>query len=363
MSATECLQGMAEILDETGVTVELESFEPDLITRANTRVEQFKKNLERLRQENAPYRPEHNYSRCQAKENYARAKDVGRYFWRDYEKFTTVHIVRTADDNTDPLREQTQALRPDAYDQSRRDLLNRLSRESARLEVLAPRYPTRPNVRVRTHSHEGYWIPGWHEAERFELLRDKHHEKVPGATSVSISVEHHSANDGPPVVRGKDHSRGGTSALPHELAGANQPLMNAETDALDLHDPRCLEWMAALSGLSTASDATERERGMSYWRECSSAKEYADTVENGMRRQTYRDLKRTELPHQMQGSESNVMPELDEPEPSPLGISKPARESLIQAVSKLAQIPTPQRGLETPIEARHSASMGSFKPS
>jgi len=339
MSATECLRGMAETLGETDVTVELESFEPDLTTHPNLRVDEFQTWLDEKRQNNTPYNPEHNYSHYQARKNYNRAKDIGRYFWRNVEEFTTVHIVRTADDNAGTLREQTEALTPRLYDQSRRDLLNRLSGDSARLEVLAPRYPTHPNVRVRTHSHEGYWIPGHHSAERFELLRDKHHEKVDGATSVSITVEHHSSDEGPPVVRGKDRYRGGTSALPLELAGANQPLMNTETDASDLYDSRALEWCASLWQSRT-------DRGMSYWRENGNAKGYADEIEDSMRRQAWRDLKRTVLPTQIQDSESNVMPEVDEPEPSPLGISEPARDALFEAVEQLAQVPTPETGLE-----------------
>lgn len=361
MSATECLRGMAEILDETGVTVEFESFESDLTTRPKSTVEQFKKNIERLRQENAPYSPEHNYSHYQAQENFCRAKDIGRYFWRNCDEFTTVHIVRTADDNTEPLLEQTEALTPDAYYQSRYRLLRRLSKDYledfARLTVLAPKYPTRPKSTVRTHIHTGVWLPGYHSADDFELLREKHEVTVPGATSVSISVEHHSASGGPPVVQGKDHYRGGTSALPNELAGANQPLMDVETDALDLHDPRALEWCAVLSA---GSDDTQTTRGMSYWRERGNAKEYAETVENSMRRQVWRDLKRTKLPVQTQRSESNVMPEVDEPESSPLGISKPARDSLFEVVGKLAQIPTPDRGLETPEINSLRASKGIY---
>jgi hypothetical protein len=353
---------MADTLTEADVTVELESFEPDhLITPSKSRVEQFKQNLERLRKQNVEpkqgddgrmypvwHDSEHNYSHYQAQVNYNRAKDIERYFWRNCEEFTTVHIVRTADENDAPLVEQTEALTPDAYKQSRYGKLRRLSEDYsedfARITVLAPKYPTRPNSRVRTHAHEEYCVPGHHSADSFELLRDKHHQKVPGATSVSISVEHHSSDEGPPVVQGKDRYRGGTSALPHELAGANQPLMDVENDALDLHDPRAIEWCAALSA---GSNGDNSNRGLSYWREGKNAKKCGDEIENSMRRQVWRDYKRTKLPDQTQGSETNVMPELDEPEPSPLGISKPARESLIQAVSQLAQIPTPDRRLET----------------
>jgi hypothetical protein len=320
MSAIACLRGAARVLDETGVTIEYGDVGPDeLITQPNSTVEQFEKNLERLREENAPYRPEHNYSHYQAQKNYARAKDVGRYFWRNYDEFTTIHIVRTADENDAPLVEQTEAMTPDAYYQSRYRLLKRLSDDYARLTVLAPKYPTRPKSTVRTHIHTGLWLPGHYSPDCVDSLRDKHHEKVPGATSVSISAEHHSSDDGPPVVQGMDQSRGGTSRLPHELAGANQPLMGVETDALDLHDPRSLKWCATLSA---GSDGSQSTRGMSYWRERGNFSEYADEIEDSMRRQTYRDLKRSELPYRIQRIETNVMPDFDVSERNSLRIIK-----------------------------------------
>lgn len=360
MSATECLRGMAETLAETGVTIDYAEVGLNYsITPSKSTVEQFKQNLERLRKQNVEpkegddgrmrpvwHNSEHNWSKRQAQINFNRAKDVGRYFWRDCEEFTTVHIVRTADANTDPLLEQTEALTPDAYYQSRRRLLKRLSgdysEDFARITVLAPKYPdhpTRPKSTVRTHIHTGIWLPGKHSADDFELLRDKHHEKVPGATSVSITVEHHSSDDAPPVVRGKDHSRGGTSALPYELAGANQPLMGVENDALDLFDPRAIEWCAALSA---GSDGSQTTRGMSYWRERGNAKEYADEIEDSMRRQVYRDYKRTELPYQSQRSETNVMPEMDESESKALTIPKSADVEVIRAVAQFAQMELPE---------------------
>lgn len=309
MSATPSLREAAKILGEVDTTIGLDEFEPDhSTTLPNPRVKRFKQHIRAKRQENAPYDPEHNFSRYQAGKNFCQAKDVGRYFWRNYDQFTTVHIVRTADENDAPLIEQTEALTPDAYTQSRRDLLNRLHSDSARISVLAPKYPSRPNPRVRSHIHEGFWIPGLHEAERFELLRDKHHEKVPGSTSVDIRVEHHLPDEGPSVMRGKDKSRGGTSALPYELAGRNQPLIETDRDALDLHDSRAIQWFAAISA---GSDRSHTTRGMSYFRKCNKAIEYAEAVESGTSRQVYRDLERTQLPNQIQGSDSNVMPELD----------------------------------------------------
>jgi len=360
MSAIDCLRGMADTLAETGVTIDYADVGPDhLITPSKSTVERFKQNLERLRKQNVEpkqgddgrmypiwHNSEHNWSKRQAQINFSRAKDVGRWFWRNVEEFTTVHIVRTADDNTDPLLDQTEALTPDAYYQSRYRKLRRLSKDYsedfARITVLAPKYPkhpTRPKSTVRTHVHTGIWLPGKHSADDFELLRDKHMTTVPGATDCHISVVHHSSDDGPSEIHGKDQSRGGTSALPYELAGANQPLMNVENDALDLYDPRAIEWCAALSA---GSDGDHSTRGLSYWRERGSAKEYADEIENSMRRQAYRDYKRTKLPYQSQRYETNVMPELDEPESSPRTISQDARDSLIQAVAQFARMPTPQ---------------------
>ncbi len=351
---------MADTLAKTDVTIDYADVGPDhLIALPKSTVEQFKQNLERLRKQNVEpkegddkrmypvwHNSEHNWSKRQAQINFNRAKDVGRYFWRNCEEFTTVHIVRTADDNTDPLLEQTEALTPDAYYQSRYRKLRRLSEDYpedfARITVLAPKFPkhpTRPKSTVRTHIHTGVWLPGKHSVDDFELLRDKHHDTVPGATSVSISVEHHSSDDGPSEIHGKDQSRGGTSALPYELAGANQPLMNAENDALDLFDPRAIEWCATLSA---GSDGKHSTRGLSYWRERGNAKECANKVEDSMRRQVYRDYKRSKLPDQTQRYETNQSHGLDEPEPTAHGISQDARDSLIQAVAKLSQVPTPK---------------------
>jgi hypothetical protein len=180
--------------------------------------------------------------------------------------------------------------------------------DSAKVSVLAPKYPAGSDKSVRSHIHEGYWIPGHHKAERFESLRDKHHEKVPGSTSVSITVQHHSTDEEPPVVCGKDKYRGGTSALPNELAGKNQPLIDTQTDALDLHDDRVVQWLATFFA---SYDSSKSKRGMSYIRMNNNAVEYYEAINNGMKRQVVREIVDAQLPYQIQGPESNVMTELD----------------------------------------------------
>jgi hypothetical protein len=348
---------MAEILDETDVTIDYAEVGPStLLPNPNKTVDEFQTWLDEKRQNatwqndeaTKTYPLQHNWSHRKARRNFARAKDVDRYFWNRYDEFTTVLVTRTADENTAPLLEQTEALSPDAYHQSRYRLLKRLSDDYAAVVVRAPKYNLpNPSVTVRTHVHEAYWIPGRHSADDFDLLKRKHHETVPGATEAHVTVEHHSADTYPTRSQrfGKDATRGATTALPYEVAAENQPLMNVETDAADLYDTRALEWCATLSA---GDDDTHETAGMGYWKELGGFREYADRVEDSLKRKVERDYHRSlNNPYRSQRYETNVMPELDEPESSPLRISQPARESLFQAVSKLAKIPTPDRRIET----------------
>lgn len=316
--AVDCLRGMADILDSTDVTIEIP--EPGnqsdgLITQPLNTVGKFTQWIDKKRKQNVvPYddadgkkaprwlNPEHNWSHEQARTNFARAKDVDRHFWRSYDEFTTVHVVRTADDNTEPLLEQTQALTPRAYYQSRYGLLNRLSDEYAAVEVRAPKYPTHAEKRVRTHIHEGYWLPGHVEPEAFDLLRDRE-------TDVHLSVEHHSTDSYPPVEHGIDADRGATTALPYELAGRNQPLMNVHRDAGDLHDERALEWCATLSA---GIDGTHETPGMSYWTELGRFAECAEEIAES----------REKSEHSITQPENRV------------------GTQFIEAIAKLSQVPT-----------------------
>jgi hypothetical protein len=327
--------------------------------------------------------PQHNWSHWKSRQNFGKLKDAERYCWQEWDEFTTVHMVRTADDNTDPLLEQTDAMTPRSYYECRRRLLKRLSDEYAAVELYAPKYSaTHAENTVRTHSHEEYMMPGHHSLNTFDILIDKHMDKVSGATSVHVSVQHHSAespdrpathaektvwsdytptrvkrHDRPDSYQGAKHGldaeRGMTTGLPHELAGENQPLMNTQTDALDIHDRRALKWLATLSA---SHDGKHDTPGKSYLRELGNFSEYAGEMKS--RREESEDSDDL-ITHPENTVGPNQRHELDEPEPSPLGISKPARESLFEAVSKLAQIPTPDTGVETPVGGSLKASMES----
>jgi hypothetical protein len=285
------------------------------------------------------HNPEHNWSHYKARQNFAKAKDVDRHFWNSYDEFTTVLITRTADENDATLVEQTEALTPKSYYQSRYRLLKRLSDDYAACSVYAPKYPTHAERTVRTHVHTGIWLPGRVEPEAFDLLKDKHMATVEGATECHVSVEHHSADTYPPVENGIDSDRGATTALPYELAGENQPLMNVETDASDLYDSLALEWCATLSA---GDDNTHGTAGMGYWKELGSFGEYAEAVADS--RQDSDEL----ITHPENTVGPNQSHELDEPKPTSHGISQDARDSLIRGISQLAQVPVPDRRLETP---------------
>lgn len=358
MSAVDCLREMANTLAETDVTIDYAEVGPSTqLPNPNKTVDEFQTWLDEKRQNatwqddeaTKTYPLQHNWSHRKARRNFARAKDVDRSFWNRYDEFTTVLITRTADENTDPLLEQTEALTPKSYYQSRYRLLRRLSEDYAGVEVRAPKYDL-PNAQrtVRTHIYTAVWLPGHVEPEAFDLLKDKHMATVPGATDCHISVRHHSSDTYPTRRErsGKDATRGATTALPYEVAAENQPLMNVETDAADLYDTRSLEWCAALSA---GDDDTHETAGMGYWKELGGFGEYADRVEDSLKRKTERDYHRSlDYPYRSERYETNVMPELDGPEPSPLGISQDARDSLIRAIIQLAQVPAPDRRLGTP---------------
>lgn len=316
----------------------------DLITQPdNTVGKTFVQWLDKKRKQNVvPYtdddgkkaprwlKPEHNWSHQQARVNFARAKDVDRAYWDAYDEFTTVLVTRTADENTDELLEQSRSLTPRAYYQSRYRLLKRLSDDYAAVEVRAPKYPTHPEKTVRTHVHTGIWLEGHHSADDFDLLKRKHMETVPGATDCHISVQHHSADTYPPVENGMDESRGATTALPYELAGENQPLMNVKRDASDLHDTRALEWCATLSA---GSDGAHDTPGMSYWVELGNFAEYAETTAQS-REDSGNSI--TQPPNTV-GTKTSTSLDEQKPASQPSAITR-ANDALVQAVSALAQL-------------------------
>lgn len=255
-------------------------------------VDEFCLWLEGKREQAHPFPLQHNWSHRVARRRFARAKDVDRYFWDTYDEFTTVLLTRTSDENVEPLLEQTEELSPNSYKQTRRRLLNRLSGDSeyAAVVVKAPKYNLpNPQPTVRSHVHEAYWVPGFHSADEFELLLSKHGEKVPGATSGDCIVQQHSTDTYPTLSQrsGVDSVRGGTTALPYELA-ENLPLMDAERDASDLYDDRALEWCAILSA---GSDGSHSTKGATCWQPLGCFRECADEVEATYWRKAERDLR------------------------------------------------------------------------
>jgi hypothetical protein len=268
----------------------------ELPNAKSTRIHSFLTWLEERRDKAHPYPLQHTWSHRNARKRFARSKDVDRYYWDTYDKFTTVLLTRTADECTAGLIEQSQSFNPRAYKAKRRRLLKSLSNDFrddyAGVSCMAPKYDVPiPESTVVSHVHEAYWIPGHHSEEDFEPLLDKHRETVPGATTAHVSVERHSAESYPCLTpqSEKDAIRGATTALSYELA-ENLPLMNVATDASDLHDTRALEWCATLSA---GSDGGHSTKGVRRWQPFGQFREWADAVKEGLRFKMERDYRRT----------------------------------------------------------------------
>lgn len=338
MTATECLRGMADVLSEADVTIEWPVTE--LPNANSTRLDTFLTWLDERRDKAHPYPLQHTWSHRHARKRFARSKDVDRYYWDNYDKFTTVLLTRTADNSDALLVEQSESFHPRTYKAKRRRLLKGLSADYAGVSCMAPKYDLpMANSTVLSHVHEAYWIEGHHSAEDFEPLLDKHRETVPGATTAHVSVQRHSADTYPCLTPQSetDAIRGATTSLAYELA-ENLPLMNVETDASDLHDTRALEWCARLSA---GSDGDHSTRGVRRWQPFGQFRECADTVKDGLRYKVERDYQRTVRSDELNNPWLTPQP-CNESEPSPRTISKPAKASLIQAVAKLSQVPTPE---------------------
>ena len=284
-SLLEAKDQTIEIPQQGGLFGELwpDNSSTSLITRAERTVNRFKQWLEEKEQKNEteydgekhPFNPEHSWSRKKADKRYVRALDADRYFHHEYEKFSTIHIVRTADDNTDQLHKQTRALTPDRYYQCRLRLMKRLSEEYAALEVKAPRYPENSEKRIRSHTHVGIWLPGHVEEGEFDLLEEKHKAVVEGATDTWIEVRQHSSPYNHVQKNGLDEERGGTTGLPREIASRNHPPIRAQVDVRDLDDDRVIRWCALLSA---GSDGSHDTQGVRCWQTLGNFKSYAKEI-------------------------------------------------------------------------------------
>lgn len=256
----------------------------------STIIEEFQIWLKERREKRYPYPVEHAWSHRKARKRFARSKDVDRYFSDNYSQFTTVLLTRTADKWNGDLIEQSKSLNPTVFKSKRYRLLNRLSNNYACVSCLAPKYDL-PNStsEVMSHVHEAYWIAGHHSKEVFQPLLDKHQDTVAGATSSHVSVQHHSTDSQLVPQSSTDEIRGATTSLPYELA-RNLPLINVDMDAIDLHDPRALEWCAVLSA---GTDGCHSTGGIRCWQPFGQFNQYADSVRDGLKYKTIRDYRQT----------------------------------------------------------------------
>ena len=224
---------------------------------------------------------EHAYSHKAEREKYARTKDVGRYFVKEYDGFTTVLITYTA-----PSGDYTDFY-PRRIVRRRRGLLKRAGvwEEFAGVSLLAPREPSAPtpSTHGETHAHDALWMPGNISADTFDSLTE-----VAGF-DIHVRVEHHtSAEVNTPTAVNRqelDAERGETTALPHEVGG-NLPVLTAVTalregrekrDTLDASNcPPYVElWCAQMS---CGNDGDPTTNGVARWRPLGRFREIADSM-------------------------------------------------------------------------------------
>jgi hypothetical protein len=223
---------------------------------------------------------EHAYSFKSEVKKYARAKDVGRHFVKEYDGFTTVLITYAA------LSTDYADYYPRRVTRRRRDILKEIGvwEEYAGVSLLAPGKSSAPTP--TTHAHDALWLPGHVSGDAFDSFAE-----VEGF-NIHVSVEDHiSAEVTTPTAvnrRELDAERGETTALPHEV-GANLPVLTAfsalregreKRDTLDASNcPPYVESWCSL--LSCGSDGTPSTNGVSRWRPLGRFIEIADSMKEG----------------------------------------------------------------------------------
>jgi hypothetical protein len=197
--------------------------------------------------ERAEKEASHSYTRKQANRRFARAKDVDRYFIKEYETFSTVLITYDAGVPVDEsVAEHSKQFYPRVVVRKRRNILKELGayERYAGVSLLAPKEGDRvPQANdPYSHAHTFLWIPGEVSAEDFYPLVKRHIKHVEGATeenhpldeAVSVQIHDSSEVKTPSSVKARgadlDRERGPTTALPQEL-GANLPLLRCRFDA------------------------------------------------------------------------------------------------------------------------------------
>lgn len=200
---------------------------------------------------------EHNYSLSVARERTARAKDVGRHFIENHERFTTVLVTYSAKRrSSESIAEHASKYYSSTLSKERWKVFNQTidTDEWAGVRLLAPGKPAEntPNPDF-THGHSIYWVEGWHERGAFEPLRETFLEEVDGATPEEnpiedmVKVRHHTSAEieTHPLVKREDldEERGAATAASGEVS-ANLPLLRARNLLREQSAPP-EEWAAA----------------------------------------------------------------------------------------------------------------------
>ncbi len=243
-------------------------------------------------EERAAKEKSHTYTHKTARRRYAKAKDVDRYFIKEYDTFSTVLITYDAGVPVDEsIAEHSQKFYPRSVVRKRRRILKELGvyDEYAGAAVLAPKkgsrvpYPNAPPA--YSHAHTFLWIPGEVSAEDFQPLIERHIAQVEKATAEShpidsaITVEIHDSTRvmTPKSVKergsGLDEMRGDTTQFPHEL-GNNLPGLQCRFDARGA--PSYIErWSAALR---LGTDGELSTRGISRFQRLGVFSDVADSM-------------------------------------------------------------------------------------
>ena len=242
--------------------------------------------------ERAEQEASHSYTRKHANRRFARAKDVGRHFIKEYDTFSTVLITYDAGVPVDEsVAEHSNKFYPRSVVRRRRRILKELGvyDEYAGVTLLAPKKSSRvPHANAPTaysHAHTFLWVPGKVSAENFHPLIEQHIKRIEGATKEdhplgkAVTVETHDSTEvrTPDSVKDRgsklDDIRGDTTQFPHELSN-NLPLLQCRFDARGT--PSYVEEWCASIRLGTDGDLSTR--GINRFQALGLFAEYADAT-------------------------------------------------------------------------------------
>lgn len=188
----------------------------------------------------------HSYSRRKADQQFARAKDVDRWFVREYDTFSTVLITYTLPrQDGESIAEHANGFYPRSMTRNRRRLLKQqgVYEEYAGVALLAPKHAPETEHRVPqanpppesgiTHAHTFLWLPSTIPESDFWGLANVTKAEVHVSLETHVSSEVTTPDEVSKRGSGMDAQRGATTALPQEV-GNNLPLLQTRLDARGL---------------------------------------------------------------------------------------------------------------------------------